>query len=204
MQKKFCKIAKIMLLFMIMTHYGTTLSIASAQAIRGNPLAPITIVEYVDFQCPDCAQAKKLVDQILIKYDGQIQLELKHYPHATHPFAMSAAQVFEALNRQNMEKAWDFYDLAMTEQSVLKTGNEGLQYLVDKLHLSQFEKDQLNRDLADPTIEQTIKDNIDEENKLGFHNTPAFFINGIHLKKATSVDDFSQVIDSLLQPKYSQ
>lgn len=183
---------------MVMTHYSTALSAASAQAIRGNPLAPITVVEYVDFQCSDCAQVKKLVDQVLTKYDGKVQLVLKHYPHETHPLAMPAAQVFEALNRQDAEKAWEFYDLVMSEQSVLKDGNSGLQYLVDKLNLSQPQKDQLNRNLADPAIEQAIKSDIDEENNLGFHKTPLFFINGIHLTNAASLDDFSQVIDSLL------
>lgn len=176
---------------------GTTTTV-SAEAIRGNHLAPITIVEYVDFQCPDCVQAKKLVDQVLLKYDGKVQLKLKHYPHATHPFAMPAAQVFEALARQNEEKAWKFYDLTITEQPVLKQGHNGLQYLVDKLNLSESEKDQLNRDLADPTIEQNIKNDMNEENKLGIHSTPAFFINGIHLINATSLNDFSQLIDFLL------
>jgi protein-disulfide isomerase len=198
MRKILYKIIKAMLIVMIMTHYGTTLSSASAQAVRGNPLAPVTIVEYVDFQCSDCAQVKKLVDQVLTKYDGKVQLTLKHYPHATHPLAMPAAQVFEALNRQDAEKAWEFYDLVMAEQSVLKNGSSGLQYLVDKLNLTQPQKDQLNRDLADPAIEEAIKSNIEEENNLGFHKTPLFFINGIHLTNAASLDDFSQVIDSLL------
>jgi len=198
MRKRLCKIIKAMLIFMVMTHYSTALSTVSAQAIRGNSSAPITIVEYVDFQCSDCAQAKKLVDQVLTKYDGKVQLKLKHYPHDTHPFAMYAAQVFEALDRQNEEKAWEFYDLVMAKQPVLKNGSSGLQYLVDKLNLSQPQKEQLNRDLADPTIEQTIKNNIYEENHLGFHKTPAFFINGIHLPNDTSLEDFSQLIDSLL------
>jgi protein-disulfide isomerase len=198
MRKIFYKIVKAMMIFMVMTHYGTALSTASAQAVRGNPLAPITIVEYVDFQCSDCAQAKKLVDQVLTKYDGKVQLTLKHYPHETHPLAMPAAQVFEALNRQDEEKAWEFYDLAMAEQSVLKDGNSGLQYLVDRLNLTQPQKDQLNRDLADPAIEQAIKSDVDEENNLGLHKTPLFFINGIHLTNTASLDDFSQLIDSLL------
>ncbi len=198
MRKIFFKIIKAMLIVMIMTHYGTTLSTVSAQAVRGNPSAPITIVEYVDFQCSDCAQVKKLVDQVLTRYDGKVQLTLKHYPHETHPLAMPAAQVFEALHRQDTEKAWEFYDLVMAEQSVLKNGSSGLQYLVDKLNLSQPQKDQLNRDMADPAIEQAIKSNIDEENNLGFHKTPLFFINGIHLTNAASLADFSQVIDPLL------
>ncbi|MBP1683461.1 MAG: putative DSBA-like thioredoxin protein, partial [Ignavibacteriaceae bacterium] len=116
----------------------------------------------------------------------------------THPFAMSAAQIFEALSREDEEKAWKFYDFTMAEQPVLKQGHKGLQYLVDKLSLSKSEKDQLNRDLTDPTIEQNIKNDMEEENKLGFHNTPAFFINGTHLTNATSLDDFSLLIDSLL------
>jgi protein-disulfide isomerase len=199
MRKIIYKTAQILLLFMVMTYPATSLSTVSAEAIRGNRLAPITIVEYVDFQCPDCAQAQKLVEQVLDKYNGKVQLKLKHYPHSTHPFAMSAAQVFEALSRHDEEKAWKFYDLTMAEQAVFKNGNSGLQYLVDKLNLSQAEKDQLNRDLSDPTIEQNIKNDMEEENNLGFHNTPAFFINGIHLENTTSLDDFSKLIDSLLE-----
>lgn len=195
MKSKYPSYLLSLLLFLFILDTTTTVS---AQAIRGNHLAPITIIEYVDFQCPDCVQAKKLVDQVLTKYDGKVQLKLKHYPHDTHPFAMSAAQVFEALSRQDEEKAWKFYDLTMAEQPVLKQGHNGLQYLVDKLNLSKSEKDQLNRDLADSTIEQSIKNDMEEENKLGFHNTPAFFINGTHLTNPTSLDDFSQLIDSLL------
>lgn len=175
----------------------TTITV-SAETIRDNHLAPITIIEYVDFQCPDCIQAKQIVDQVLTKYGGRVQLKLKHYPHDTHPFAMAAAQVFEALFRQDEEKAWKFYNLAMVEQPVLKQGHNGLQYLVDKLNLSKSEKDQLNRDLADSVIERNIKTDMKDENKLGFHSTPAFFINGIHLTNATSLNDFSQLIDSLL------
>ncbi|WP_110955369.1 DsbA family protein [Anaerosinus massiliensis] len=198
MQKMLYQNAKIIFSCMIMIYACINFSTVSAQAIRGNPLAPITIVEYIDFQCPDCVDSKKIVDQILQTYDGKVQLKLKHYPHDTHPYAMSAAQVFEALARQDGEKAWEFYDLTMTEQSVLKRGNSGLQYFVDKLKLSPTQKNQLNRDLADPVIEEDIKNDMEEANKLGFHHTPNFFINGIHVAKADSIEAFSQMIDSLL------
>jgi len=182
---------------MLATYYGIGISIVSAQAIRGNPLATVTIVEYDDFQCPDCARSKIIIDQVLEKYDGQVKLELKHRPLDRHAYAMPAAQVFEALYRQDERKAWKFYDLVMAEQAVLRTGDTGLQYLVDKLGLVQAEQQQLSLDLADPTINEGIKRDIDEENSLGFHSTPVFFINGVHLEKFDSLDDFSRIIDQL-------
>lgn len=54
---------------------------------------------------------------------------------------------------------WKFYDLVMVEQAVLKTGDTGLQYLVDKLDLTQAEQEQLSFDLNDPTINEGIKRN---------------------------------------------
>lgn len=197
MKKRIREIAKWIVILMLATYYGTGISIVSAQAIRGNPLAPITIVEFADFQCPDCARSKIIIDQVLEKYDGQVKLELKHRPLDRHPFAMPAARIFEALYRQDESKAWKFYDLVMVEQEVLKTGDTGLQYLVDKLDLTQAEQDQLSFDLTDPTINEGIKRNIDEESSLGFNGTPVFFINGVHLEKSASLDDFTRAIDQL-------
>lgn len=198
MQKRIHEIAKFILILMLMTYYGTGISFASAQAIRGNPLARVTIVEYVDFQCSDCAQSKVIIDQVLEKYDGQVKLELKHRPLDKHSFAMPAARIFEAIYRRDESKAWKFYDLVMVEQVVLKIGDNGLQYLVDKLDLTQAEEEQLSLDLTDPTINEGIKRNIDEESRLGFHNIPVFFINGVHLEKCASIDDFAKEIDPLL------
>lgn len=198
MQKRIREIAKLILILMVAIYYGTGMSFVSAQAIRGNPLAPITIVEYADFQCSDCARAKIIIDQVLEKYNGQVKLVLKHRPLDKHSFAMPAARVFEALYREDENKAWKFYDVVMAEQAVLKTGDNGLQYFVDKLDLTQAEQEQLSLDLTDPTINEGIKRDIDEESSLGFHSTPVFFINGTHLEKCESIDDFARVIDLLL------
>ncbi|VBB09771.1 thioredoxin [Lucifera butyrica] len=172
----------------------------TAQAIRGNPAAPVTVVEYVDFQCPHCARAKPVVDQVLKKYGGQVKLELKHRPLAVHPFAIPAARTFQALYSLNTAKAWQFYDLAMAEQPVLKTGAAGLQTLVNKLGLTPEEKIRLSVDSADTTLYGGIAADIAEADSLGLKKVPAFFINGIPLKKDNSVNDFSLVIDPLLRP----
>ena len=197
MEKRMRKFGKLILILMLMAYCGTGISFVSAQAIRGNHLANVTIVEYVDFQCADCAKSKIIIDQVLEEYDGQVKLELKHRPLERHSFAMPAARIFEALYRQDESKAWKFYDLVMAEQSVLKTGNTGLQYLVNKMNLTQAEQEQLSLDLIDPAINEGIKKDIDEESSLGFHGTPVFFINGVHLEKCDSLDDFTKVIDSL-------
>lgn len=198
MQKKIREIATLLLILMLATYYGVGISIVSAQAIRGNPLAAVTIVEYVDLECSACARSKIIIDQVLEKYGDQVKLALKHRPHDKHAFAMPAARIFEALSRQDENKAWKFYDLVMTEQAVLKTGDKGLHYLVDKLKLTPGEQEKLSLDLTDSTINEGIQRDIDEETSLGFHSTPLFFINGVHLEQSASLDDFTRAIDPLL------
>jgi len=78
--------------------------------VRGNPAAPVTIVEFTDFQCPYCAHGARTVSAMMAKYEGKIKLIVKHYPLPFHQAALPAALYFEGIAVQSPEKAWQFYD----------------------------------------------------------------------------------------------
>lgn len=177
---------------------GSANSIVAAQAVQGNPLAPVTIIEYIDFQCSYCAQAKKTVDEVMKKYNGQVNLVLKHLPFEFHAGALPAARYFEALYQRNPAMAWNFFNLAFNEQAALKNGEDGVRYLIAKLNLNQRELEQLSQDLTDPLIDEKINADVVEADKMGIDEVPFFFINGHKIENYEQSDEFNQVIDMLL------
>ncbi|MBT9283384.1 MAG: DsbA family protein [Hydrogenibacillus schlegelii] len=86
--------------------------------VRGDPSAPVTIIEFSDFQCPFCNQAYLILKQLLQNYQGKIKLAYRHYPLASHEYAYLAALAAEAAGEQG--KFWEMHDLLF--ESVAKEG----------------------------------------------------------------------------------
>jgi len=74
----------------------------------GNPSAPITIVEYTDFECPYCRQAHPMLVELFKRYGDRVRLVVKDMPMPFHPRAMPAARMFEAVAMQDASKAPKF------------------------------------------------------------------------------------------------
>ncbi len=181
--------------------YDTANSVVVAQAVQGNPLAPVTITEYIDFQCGYCAQAKKTVDEVMKKYNGQVNLVVKHMPLEFHAGALPAARYFEALYQRNPVIAWNFFNLVFREQAALENGEVGVQYLINKLNLSQEELEQLSQDLTNPLIAEKIYADIAEGDAMGIDQVPFFLINGHKVENYEQPEDFNKIIDALLLEK---
>src|SRR5581483_5861566 len=80
------------------------------RAVLGELSAPITIVEYSDFECPYCRNARPILVALMQAHAGQMRLVVKHTPLEEHPDAMPAALLFEAIARQDANAAYRFYD----------------------------------------------------------------------------------------------
>ena len=90
--------------------------------IRGNPNAPITLVEYSDFECPYCSQALATVEELRKKYGSNLRFIYKHLPLNFHPNAMDAAKYYEGIRLQSGKKAWKFHDELLNNISKVKNG----------------------------------------------------------------------------------
>jgi protein-disulfide isomerase len=155
--------------------------------------APITLVEFSDFQCPYCQRWHEQVYQPLLSaYPGQIRVVYRNLPLTSiHPDAMSAA--IASMCAQDQDSFWQFHDK-------LFSGEYGL----GRSAYSQYATD---LGLDDKTFEacldsgkfdEFIQQDMDFSLNLGVRSTPTFFINGLAVVGAQPIDVFKQVIDQEL------
>ena len=162
----------------------------------GNKDAPITIVEFSDFQCQYCARAAKSMSALRDKYEGKVKLVYKHFPLNFHDFARPAADYFEAVAIISHDKAREFHDEIFYNFNKYarlqseKEINTALKNIIKKIGLN-IQKVEKNLEKA----KKTVQADMDEALKLKVGGTPSFFINGIDAKGGR----FEMIIDRLLQ-----
>lgn len=162
----------------------------------GNAAAPVTIVEYTDFECPYCRQSVTVVHQLLERYRGQVRLVVKQTPLDIHPNAMPAALMFEALALQGGDKAFRFYDLMYAKQERLVA--EGQRFVEDAARQVGADVPRALRDQQSDAVRARVAADMAEGSAFGFTGTPAFLVNGVALEGAHPVDNFVPIIDRLL------
>ena len=169
------------------------------RAIWGPKDAPVTVVEYSDFQCPYCSRGFQTVEEVKKAYAGKIRFVFKHLPLDFHPMAMPAAKYFEAIARQSPEKAYKFHDMVFSNQGDLGTKKEA--FLKDTAKKVGADMKKLDKDLADATLMDRINKDTEEAKKFGISGTPGFIINGVSLKGAYPFPEFKTIIDRHLGTK---
>jgi protein-disulfide isomerase len=157
----------------------------------GSERAPITIVEFSDFECPYCRQSVAVLRALRQVYGDRIRLVYRDYLGPNHAHALRAAEASRCAGEQG--KFWEYHDLLFDRQV---PGNSwDFNGLAKELHLQghQFEtclqsgrfREQIGKDLQDGL-------------KLGITSTPTFLINGRPLVGAQPLSSFQTLIDSLL------
>lgn len=172
--------------------------ISENRAIKGNKNAPITIVEYSDFQCPFCRRGDQIVKEVMDHYGDKVRLVFKHYPiDRIHPQARIAAKYFEAVAQQNPSKAYEFKARVFEAQKELVDGERFLDEVVKKIGGIDLAK--VKAAVKSEKIEATIEEDRREAENFGFTGTPGYLINGVSLKGAYPVEDFKEIIDKHLE-----
>jgi protein-disulfide isomerase len=154
--------------------------------------APITIVEFSDYQCPFCRRwHDEVYEPLLAAYPGKIRLVYRHLPLTSiHPDAMAAAEA--AMCAGDQDAYWQYHEKLFSSESL--GTNTYIGYAQDLgLNMSAFEAC-----LSDHTHQQAIQADSDFAINLGVRSTPTFFINGLAVVGAQPLDVFKQVIDKEL------
>ncbi len=167
--------------------------IEANRAVKGNKDAPITVVEYSDFECPFCKRGAENVKKVLDMYPNQIRFVYKHLPLDFHPKAMPAAKYFEAVVRQSHEKAYKFHDYVFENQEALK--KDGEKFLKDAAKKVGANLSQLDKDLKDPKLMDRITADMEEAKKFNFSGTPGYLVNGVSIRGAFPPEEFKVIID---------
>jgi protein-disulfide isomerase len=161
---------------------------------RGGAKAPVTIIEFSDYQCPFCKRAESVVDQVMTTYGDKVRLVFRDYPLPMHPQARPAAEAANCANAQG--KFWEYHQKLFANQSALS--EDKLKEYAKELGLDTAK---FNQCLDAKQFKAAIDKDIEDGSKVGVSGTPAFFINGRMLSGAQPFDKFKEVIDDELSAK---
>lgn len=171
--------------------------VADNRAVFGTKGAPITIIEYSDFQCPYCAKGYNTVKEVMAEYKGKVQVIYKHLPLDFHPLAMPASQYFEAIAMQSASKAEKFHDMIFENQKKLNSDKE--KFLKSAAKKVGADMGKLAKDINSAAVKKIIDSDMAEAKKFGFSGTPGFLVNGVSLKGAYPFTEFKKIIDRHLE-----
>jgi protein-disulfide isomerase len=164
--------------------------------IWGNKSAPITIVEYSDFECPYCKRGYSTLEEVHKKYGDKVRIMFKNLPLDFHPMAMPAAQYFEAIMLQSPEKGKKFYDYAFENQAGLEGKKE--KFLEEAAKKAGADLAQVKKDIGSEAVKAKIAAHMEEAKKFGFNGTPGYLVNGVSIKGAYPAEEFAKIIDQQL------
>jgi protein-disulfide isomerase len=165
---------------------------ADPSRLRGDPKAPVTIVEFSDFSCSYCRSNEATINALLNKYQGKVKLGYRDFPlRQLHPQAQLAAEASRCAAEQG--KYWEYHDLLFANAN--KQDRDGL---IEDARTLKLDDKQFDACLSSGRY----KNQIDQDIQLGTVNgvvaTPGFFVNGTFLSGAQSAATFEKVIDEEL------
>lgn len=158
----------------------------------GNPNAPVTIVEFSDFQCPYCKSASITMKAVLDKYKDNVRLAFRDFPLSSiHPQAMRAAEAGRCAADQG--KFWAYHDLLFGNQGKLTNPDLSEYARSLGLDMKQFESC-----LLDGKFVGRVEEDVKAGMQAGVSGTPGFFINGVFVNGAQPLSAFENMIDAEL------
>lgn len=137
----------------------------------GSPDAPITVVEWADFECPFCRLMSHPLEALVKRFDGQVRLVFKFYPLAAHPHGEPAARA--AIAAMNQGKFWEMHHLLFENQDRLEASDLERYAQQLKLDLVKF-----RADFVSPETKARIEKDKKQAEEVGLEGTPLIFING--------------------------
>ena len=159
--------------------------------IRGPKQAPVTLVEYGDFECPYCGQAERVVRELLAG-TGDLRYVFRHLPLTdVHQHAQLAAEGAEAAGRQGETEFWAMHDMLMEHQGAL-TKRDLLGYAAG-LGLDQAK---FATDLHNHVGAAHVAEDVDSADLSGVSGTPTFFVNDKRHYGAYDIDALSEAVRS--------
>jgi protein-disulfide isomerase len=162
--------------------------------IHGPASAPVTLIEYGDFECPSCLQAYNALKIIIPHFGQQLRFVFRHFPlREVHPHAELAAETAEAAGAQG--KFWPMYDLLFTHQQHLKE-----KQLLDYAAQVGLDLPRYKNEMNDHVYLQRVQEHMLSGRHLGVRSTPTFYLNGVVTDVTFGLKHLHEAIDKLLQP----
>ena len=150
--------------------------------LRGPDDAPVTLVEYGDFECPDSAMAMVALREVRRRLTDQVRLVYRHFPlRHKHPHAQWAAEAAEAAGAQG--RFWEMHDTLFVHQLLL--GDQHLDLYVSQLKLDDA---RLRHEIAEHVYAPRVQADYESGERSGVMGTPTLFINGLRYDGPADVE----------------
>ena len=157
---------------------------------QGPPDAPVTLVEYGDYECPYCGKAHPIVKRIQKKMGQRLRFVFRNFPLNTiHAHAGVAAQAAEAAAAQG--KFWEMHDLLFENQDKLADADLNSYALKLGLEIYRFESD-----LSGEVFATRVRDDFRGGIRSGVNGTPTFFINNLRYDGPLRYEDLMEAVES--------
>ncbi len=160
--------------------------------VLGDANAPVTIVEFTDFQCPYCSKANTTVHELIKNNPGKAKLVFRSYPLPFHDKAQLAHQAAEAAKAQG--KFWEYYDLLFANQKTLDRDN-----LIGFAKQLGLDEAKFITDMDSAASAAAVKSDLELGSKAGVNGTPHFLINGRVLSGAQPLEAFQNALNAELE-----
>jgi protein-disulfide isomerase len=185
-------------------HYPVTVALPAPKievASDGEPAmgadgAPVTIVEFSDFQCPYCRQVQPALKRLMTEYEGKVKLVFRDFPlRNIHPQAQKAAEAAQCAAEQH--KFWPYHDKLFAATSL------HMEDLKKYAHELELHVEQFTACLDSNRHAGGIDADMQAGQNAGVNATPTFFVNGFPLSGAASYERFKEVVDTALEQTQS-
>ena len=175
----------------------TTIEITEQDQIKGYQSAPMTLVEYSDFQCPSCNAQHRTFNQVWKQIRRDVKLVYRHYPIVrVHKNATEAAYYAEAAGKQ--DKFWEMHDALFNGQSAWSNQDDPTATFDSYAETLKLDMDQLRTDVASDEIKNKVKTDIASAKSAGVNGTPTMYLDG---KLLSNVRDPNNLIAAIKQAK---
>lgn len=162
-----------------------------AARVRGNPKAPVMIVEFADFQCPYCQAVEPTLDAVYAKYKDEVAIAFRDLPLTQiHPFAQGAAEAARCAGEQG--KFWEYHDLLFKDRRLDTNG------LLDEARALKLDDKQFQSCLTSGKYKPQVQADAQDGMRAGVSGTPGFFINGAYFDGNQPEATFDKAIQDAL------
>jgi protein-disulfide isomerase len=136
--------------------------------------APVSLLEYGDFECPFCGLAYPVVKELRRRLAERLCFAFRHFPRPEHPHARHAAEASEAAAAQGEDKFWAMHDTLFENQQALDDANLEQYAARLALDLARF-----RQDFGQHRFRKRVQEDVESGVHSGAHGTPTFFVNGV-------------------------
>lgn len=155
--------------------------------------APVTVLEYGDFECPNCKQAAPAVKLLLERFAERVLFVFRHFPlEEVHPHALGAAEAAEAAGAQG--QFWPMHEMLFENQQQLKPAH--LHSYAERLSLDMA---RYTAEMDDHVYLQRVREHIAGARLSAVHSTPTFFVNGIVHDVSFGLRSLFDSVDEMLR-----